>query len=62
MSTVGVLRGRFPRAYGRTAEYAAYPGRALNTIGQLAWFAATAIGATGHALRHYRKETLRLVA
>jgi phospholipid/cholesterol/gamma-HCH transport system permease protein len=62
MSTAAVLRSRFPRAYGRTAEYAAYPGRALIQVGQLAWFAVAAVGATVHALLHYRKETLRLIA
>ena len=62
MSTVGVLRARFPRAYARTAQYAGVPGQALDYVGNLAWFTFTAIGSTGHALRYYRKETLRLVA
>jgi phospholipid/cholesterol/gamma-HCH transport system permease protein len=62
MSTAAVLRSRFPRAYSRTRQYASAPGQALQTAGNLAWFAFTAIGSTGHALRYYRKETLRLVA
>ena len=62
MSTAAVLRARFPTAYARTAHYAGLPGQALAYVGNLAWFTFTAIGATGHALRYYRKETLRLVA
>jgi phospholipid/cholesterol/gamma-HCH transport system permease protein len=62
VSTNAVLRGRFPKAYSRTAQYASMPGRALDYVGNLGWFTFTAIGSMGHALRYYRKETLRLVA
>ena len=62
MSTGAVLRSRFPKGYARTRQYAGAPGRALETLGNMAWFAFTAIGSIGHALRNYRKETLRLVA
>jgi phospholipid/cholesterol/gamma-HCH transport system permease protein len=62
MSTVTVLRSRFPRAYEATTRYAAAPGRALDQIGHLAVFFVTAGWEIIHALRYYRKETLRLVA
>src|SRR4029077_13566483 len=62
VSTTSVLRSRFPTAYARTAQYAGMPGQALDYVGSLAWFTFSAIGSTGHALRYYRKETLRLVA
>ena len=62
MSTAGVLRGRFPRAYGRTSEFAGAPGRALDNVGKLAWFFVTAGVGMLQASRQYRKETLRLVA
>jgi phospholipid/cholesterol/gamma-HCH transport system permease protein len=35
---------------------------AFDSIGRLAWFATIAIGQIPHALRNYRKETLRLIA
>jgi phospholipid/cholesterol/gamma-HCH transport system permease protein len=62
MSTATVLRSRFPRAYDLTTRYAAAPARALDQIGHLAWFFVTAGLQIFHALRYYRKETLRLVA
>ena len=34
----------------------------LDSVGQIAWFAVVAVGQIGHALRYYRKETLRLIA
>jgi phospholipid/cholesterol/gamma-HCH transport system permease protein len=34
----------------------------LDSIGHVAWFVVTAFGSIGHALRYYRKETLRLIA
>jgi phospholipid/cholesterol/gamma-HCH transport system permease protein len=61
MSTA-VLRSRFPRAYARTTQVAGAPARGLNTFGKAAWFAVTVVGSMGHALRYYRKETLRLIA
>lgn len=62
MSTVAVLRARFPRAAANVSRYGGAASRGLDQIGQLAWFALTSIGHTVHALRHYRKETLRLIA
>jgi phospholipid/cholesterol/gamma-HCH transport system permease protein len=62
MSTVAVLRARFPRAYDTTAKIASAPLGALENTGHLAWFFVTAGLQIFHALRYYRKETLRLVA
>jgi phospholipid/cholesterol/gamma-HCH transport system permease protein len=62
MSTVAVLRSRFPRAYDATAKFASAPMQALDSTGHFAWFFVTAGLQIFHALRYYRKETLRLVA
>jgi phospholipid/cholesterol/gamma-HCH transport system permease protein len=62
MTTAGVLRSRFPRAYDRTAKIASAPAQALESTGHFAWFFVTAGLQIFHALRYYRKETLRLVA
>src|ERR1700751_182035 len=62
MSTASVLRSRFPRAYERAAKFTSAPLSALEQTGHLAWFFVTAGLQIFHALRYYRKETLRLVA
>ncbi|HUO36441.1 MAG TPA: ABC transporter permease, partial [Mycobacterium sp.] len=62
MSTVAVLRSRFPRAYRTASRWAALPGRFFDSTGHVAVFAVTAIGQLGYAVRHYRKEMLRLIA
>ncbi|MDT7730155.1 MAG: phospholipid/cholesterol/gamma-HCH transport system permease protein, partial [Mycobacterium sp.] len=62
MSTTGVLRSRFPRAFGATSGLVTAPARGLDSVGHVAWFVVTAFGSIGHALRYYRKETLRLIA
>jgi phospholipid/cholesterol/gamma-HCH transport system permease protein len=36
--------------------------RFFDSVGHVAWFIVTSMGAIGHALRYYRKETLRLIA
>jgi phospholipid/cholesterol/gamma-HCH transport system permease protein len=62
MSTRQVLRSRFPRAYGGADRIVTAPSRALDSVGRVAWFVVAAVGSIGHALRYYRKETLRLIA
>jgi phospholipid/cholesterol/gamma-HCH transport system permease protein len=62
MASTAVLRSRFPRAYERTARLGGYPVRFVDNIGRVAWFVVVAVGQIGHALRYYRKETLRLIA
>ncbi|KKC03113.1 MlaE family ABC transporter permease [Mycobacterium nebraskense] len=62
MSTAAVFRARFPRAAENVNRYGGAAGRGLDDIGQMAWFGAVAVGQIPHALRNYRKETLRLIA
>src|SRR5918911_147520 len=62
MSTIAVLRSRYPRGYARTQKFVGAPARGLDSIGHVAWFVVTAVGSVGHALRYYRKEMLRLIA
>jgi phospholipid/cholesterol/gamma-HCH transport system permease protein len=62
VSTTQVLRSRFPRGVARAEKVIGSPARFLDSIGHVAWFVVTATGSIGHALRYYRKETLRLIA
>ncbi|OSC42020.1 MlaE family ABC transporter permease [Mycobacterium decipiens] len=62
MSTAAVVRARFPRAVANLRHYGGAAARGLDEAGQLAWFALISVGQIGHALRYYRKETLRLIA
>ena len=62
MSTTGVLRARFPRGAARAEKVVGAPTRFLDSVGHVAWFVVSAVGSIGHALRYYRKETLRLIA
>ncbi|EUA43250.1 conserved membrane domain protein [Mycobacterium xenopi 3993] len=45
MSTIQVLRARFPRATANLSRYGGAAGRELSRVGQMAWFAVE--GATG---------------
>ncbi|WP_142236037.1 MlaE family ABC transporter permease, partial [Mycobacterium tuberculosis] len=51
-----------PRAVANLRQYGGAAARGLDEAGQLTWFALTSIGQIAHALRYYRKETLRLIA
>ena len=62
MTTAAVLRARFPRATENLNRYGGAAGRGLDDLGQMAWFGVVCIGQVPHALRNYRKETLRLIA
>ena len=62
MSSTQVLRSRFPRGAASADRLVGAPGRFLDSVGHVAWFVITAMGSIGHALRYYRKETLRLIA
>jgi phospholipid/cholesterol/gamma-HCH transport system permease protein len=62
MSTSAVLRSRFPKGVARAEKVVGAPTRFLDSVGHVAWFIVTSMGAIGHALRYYRKETLRLIA
>jgi phospholipid/cholesterol/gamma-HCH transport system permease protein len=62
MSTVQVLRSRFPRLSGdfrRVGETATKP---LDEAGRLGWFAIIGVRDMGWAVTRYRKEILRLIA
>ena len=60
--TAAVLRGTRPRLVENLNRYGGAAGRALDDIGQMTWFGAQAVAHIPHALRNYRKETLRLIA
>src|SRR6185312_4938372 len=62
MSTATVLRARYPRTYQRVTQSASALPRALDRLGDVTLFVLTAVGQMGHALRHYRRESLRLTA
>jgi len=62
MSTAAVLRARFPRTVENVNRYGGAFGRGIDDIGRMGWFGAVCIGNIPHALRNYRKETLRLIA
>ncbi len=62
ISAPGALRARYPRTAANLDRYGGGTVRRLWQIGIFARFARISIGQTGWALRHYRRETLRLVA
>ncbi|WP_459956436.1 ABC transporter permease, partial [Mycobacterium avium] len=62
MSTAAVFRSRFPRAAENLNRYGLAAARGLDDVGQMAWFGGVALAHIPHALSHYRKETLRLIA
>ncbi len=62
MSTSTVLRGRFPRAFSKVAEFGAAPARMFDSLGHVAVFVVSAVAHIPHAFRYYRKEVLRLIA
>jgi phospholipid/cholesterol/gamma-HCH transport system permease protein len=62
VSTTQVLRSRFPVGAARVQQLVGAPTRFLDSVGHVAWFIVNAMGSIGHALRYYRKETLRLIA
>jgi phospholipid/cholesterol/gamma-HCH transport system permease protein len=62
MTSSTVLRSRYPRTYATAFRLASWPARFVDGVGQVAWFTVTAIGQIPHALRYYRRATLRLIA
>jgi len=62
MSSALALRARYPRTTANLDRYGGAPARSLDEVGQLARFMVGAVEQIGWALRHYRKETLRLIA
>ena len=62
MSTAAAARVRFPRAAATLGRHGGAAARLLIEIGQMVWFALTAVGQIPFALRHYRRELLKLIA
>jgi phospholipid/cholesterol/gamma-HCH transport system permease protein len=62
MSTAAVVRARFPRAVANLNHYVGGTVSAVNQAGHLTRFAVNGGWSIGWALRHYRRETLRLIA
>lgn len=62
MATSTVVRSRFPRTYLQGRRLAASPYRLVDGVDHIAWFVVRAVGSTGHAVRLYRMEVLRLIA
>jgi phospholipid/cholesterol/gamma-HCH transport system permease protein len=62
MSTIAVLRGRFPRASENLRRYGGAAGRPLDVAGKLGWFTVIGVRDMVWAVTRYRKEILRLVA
>src|ERR1700752_460813 len=53
---------RYPRGAATFRRYPRAPAQHLTEIGQMIWFALTAVGQIPFALHRYRKEVLRMVA
>src|SRR6201993_2522242 len=62
MSTAAVVRARFPRAVANFSHYVGGAIRAFNKAGHLTRFAVIGGWSIGGGVRHYRRETLRLIA
>jgi phospholipid/cholesterol/gamma-HCH transport system permease protein len=62
MSTIAVLRGRFPRVSANLRRYGGAATRPLDEAGKIGWFALTGVRDMWWALTRYRKEILRLIA
>jgi phospholipid/cholesterol/gamma-HCH transport system permease protein len=62
MSTAAAARVRFPRAAATLGRYRGAAARLLIEVGQMTWFALTAVGQIPFALQHYRRELLKLIA
>src|SRR6201987_2373884 len=62
MATAAIVRARFPRAVANFNQHVGGAIRAFNKAGHLTRFAVIGGWSIGWALRHYRRETLRLIA
>src|ERR1700755_1349036 len=62
MATAAIVRARFPRAVANFNQHEGGALRAFNKAGHLTRFAVMGGWSIGWALRHYRRETLRLIA
>ncbi|MDT5341873.1 MAG: phospholipid/cholesterol/gamma-HCH transport system permease protein, partial [Mycobacterium sp.] len=62
MSTVQVLRGRFPRASATLRKYGESASKPLDEAGKIGWFTIIGVRDMVWAITRYRKEILRLIA
>lgn len=62
MSTLTVLRSRFPRTVSNVERYGGGPGRAVDAFGLMVLFTVESLGEIPYTLRRYRSETVRLIA
>ncbi|HYB80958.1 MAG TPA: ABC transporter permease [Mycobacterium sp.] len=62
MSTAAAARVSFPRAAATLGRYGGAAARLLIEVGQMTWFALTAVAQIPFALQHYRRELLKLIA
>jgi phospholipid/cholesterol/gamma-HCH transport system permease protein len=60
--TAAVLRARYPRTAANLNRFGGGPARRLEQIGIFARFTRLSLVQIGWALRHYRRETMRLTA
>src|SRR5581483_4691097 len=60
MSTVAVLRGRFPRASANLRRYGGAASRPLDVAGKLGWFTVIGVRDMVWAITRYPKEILGL--
>ena len=62
MPTAAAPHARFPRATATLSRYRDTPARLLVEVGQMVWFALTAVAQIPFAVQRYRGELLRLIA
>ncbi len=62
MANAAVLKTRYPRAYATANKWMGAPARFFDGYGQIAWFLISAVGLIPHAIRRFRKATLRIIA
>ena len=62
MSTVQVLRGRFPRVSANLRRFGGAASKPLDEAGRIGWFAVIAVRDMWWAVTRYRREILRLIA
>jgi phospholipid/cholesterol/gamma-HCH transport system permease protein len=62
VTTATVLRSRYPRTYAHATDWAGAPAKFFDSFGSVTYFVLTVLGNLWHALRNYRRESLRLIA
>ncbi|GAB3010621.1 MlaE family ABC transporter permease [Mycobacterium bourgelatii] len=62
MVATTALQNRFPRTAATVSRYGDAPARHMVEIGQMVWFAVSAIAQIPFALTRYRREFIRMIA